>query len=115
MFHTLRAKLIVSYAAVVALSIFLAVIVSVALARSVSDRTIYESLREKGALAVPAVQRELADQQRPVSRAALAVVRGRMARAQLRVLIVDPATMTVLADTSMSTDATGKAFSIDGR
>ena len=114
MFKTLRAKLIVSYAAVVALSIFLAVIVSVALARSVSDRTIYESLREKGALAVPAVQRELADQQRPVSQAVLAVVQERMARAQLRVLIVDPSTMMVLADTAMGTNATGEPFSSEG-
>ena len=60
MFKTLRAKLIFSYSAVVVLSIVLGLIVSIALVRSVSDRNIYQNLREKAALGFPFIQRELA-------------------------------------------------------
>ncbi|MFL5733378.1 MAG: sensor histidine kinase [Chloroflexia bacterium] len=110
MFKTLRAKLIFSYAAVVLLGIVLAMIVSLALAKVVSDRNTYESLREKGALAFPAVQRELANQQRPLAQPVVLAIQARMMQARLRVLIVDPTTMTVEADTSMANNATDTRF-----
>jgi signal transduction histidine kinase len=114
MFKTLRAKLIFSYAAVVLLGIVLAMLVSLALAKTVSERNIYENLREKGALAFPFVQRELMNQLRPNPQPVLGAIQERILQARLRVLIVNPTTMTVEADTSMAGNATGTRFPLAG-
>src|SRR5438477_1264957 len=97
MFNTLRARLMFTYAAVAALCLILALGVTLALGKSFSDRTAYQSLREKIGLALPFVAYELAnpDPQRP----RIINIVSRLNNSQLRVMFVDPTTMTVSMDT----------------
>jgi signal transduction histidine kinase len=114
MFGTLRAKLIVSYAAIAVLCLLLALLVALGLGRDYAERNGFATLREKRALAVPFVQLVIAgEQRRGVARLApqlLATATESIRKSGLRVLIVDPDTMTVQIDTSMRYDEVGKPF-----
>ena len=72
----------------------------------------YQSLREKSALAVPRIQVEIAAQQRQNAPALQDRIREVFAKANLRVLLLDPDTMKVEVDTSFR-NATGKTFKFD--
>ncbi len=99
-----------TYAAVAVLCLLLALTVTLALAKSFSERTAYQSLREKIGLALPFVTYELAnpDPQRP----RIANIVSRLNNSQLRVLFVDPATMAVQVDTRLPYFPTDKYLTL---
>ena len=95
-----------------ALCLVLALVVTVALATTYVENITYQSLREKSALAVPRIQVEIAAQQRQNAPALQDRIREVFAKANLRVLLLDPDTMKVEVDTSFR-NATGKTFKFD--
>jgi signal transduction histidine kinase len=106
MFRTLRAKLIFSYAAIAVLSLLLALVVTLALARDYSKSRGFSTLQEKKALALPLVGFVILDyvsenQNRRTPRKPLAEnIKVSISRAGLRVLLLDPQTMRVIEDTA---------------
>ena len=108
-----------SYAGVAVLCLLLALVVALALARDYAQTMGFRTLAQKKALAEPYIRLVLTDQlvrgaRRGVAvRPALEAAREAIRNSGMRVLIVDPATMTVEEDTSRLYDARGKRFPID--
>lgn len=116
MFHTLRTKLLFSYAAVAVICLALALLVMLALANDYAMRTGFRVLEEKWSLAVPLVRIALTGQNRlqnPVSRRVLSSVQDAIRGSGVRVMLVDPNTLNVVEDTSSRYDAEGKQFAFD--
>ena len=118
MFRTLRAKLVLTYAAIAVLTLLLALVVTFVLARDYAQRTAFRTLQEKKALALPYAQFVIADelrlpqdQRRGTPRQLLArSARDSIRNSGLRLLLIDPETMLITEDTSRRFDATGKRF-----
>ncbi len=109
MFSTLRARLILSYVAIAALCLLMALGILVGLGKSYNERMTFNSLRSKSLLVLPFVRPLLANQQqRPAQKLVLDTIREGIANSGLRVLFVDPATLDVVEDTSVTYYATGK-------
>lgn len=116
MFRTLRAKLIVTYAGIAVLCLILALGVLLLLARDYAQRNSFKTLDEKKALVIPYVRLLVAGEMRgdaagpPASKRILSGVRESIGGSGLRVLLVDPNTMTVTEDTSARFNAEGQRF-----
>ncbi|HET9493037.1 MAG TPA: HAMP domain-containing sensor histidine kinase [Chloroflexia bacterium] len=116
MFRTLRLKLLFSYAAVAVICLVLALLVMLALANEYAVRTGYRVLEEKWSLAMPLVRIALTGENRrqtAVSRQVLAGVQDAIRGSGVRVLLVNPDTLTVVEDTSSRYDAQGERFTFD--
>src|SRR5688500_7461780 len=121
MLRTLRAKLLLTYAAIAVLTLFLALIVTFLLARDYAQRNGFRTLQEKKALALPYTQFVIAselqlpqNQRRATPRQLLArSARESLRNAGLRLLLVDPTSMVITEDTSLRYDATTKRFPLD--
>ena len=116
MFRTLRSKLTFSYLAVALLCLLLAMGGMFALARDYAQRTGYRTLEEKWSLVMPLVRVAANNQARrdnPVSRAILGTVQEAIRNANVRVLLLDPATLQVVEDTSTRFNATGQRIDFE--
>ena len=111
MFRTLRSKLIFSYVGVAFLCLLLAVLGTLALARSYAQREGYNTLQEKWSLVMPLLRATLVVQRRPNSPANALVLGGiqtAIRNADVRLLLLDPATLRVLEDTSGRSNTVGQ-------
>lgn len=112
MFRTLRSKLIFSYAAVSVLMLGLVLAVSLVLANDYAHKTGFRTLQEKRAIAFPLVRAVLADQRAlgvklPVLGNA---VEDSMRAAKVRILLLDPDTLTIILDTQKNKTALQQPF-----
>ena len=119
MFRTLRSKLIFSYVGIALLCLLLAVLGTLALARDYAQREGYATLQEKWSLTMPLLRATLVAQRRPNSPATALVLTGiqtAIRNADVRLLLLDPATLRVVEDTSGRYNAVGQqvAFGLDG-
>src|SRR5947209_2269423 len=112
MFKTVRAKLILSYVAIVALFLLLALGGSLIIAQDISRASTLGSLHEKSAIIDPLVQFEVNNSARPIAQTMLARLRDGIRQAQVRVLIVNGDTMTVQEDTSLQNPMLGGSFRV---
>lgn len=113
MFRTLRSKLTFSYLAVALLCLLLAIVGTLALARDYAQRAGLKTLEEKWSLVMPLVRVSLNNEARretPLTRAILGNVQEAIRDANVRVMLVDPATLQVVEDTSTSANTTGQPF-----
>jgi signal transduction histidine kinase len=111
MFRTLRSKLTFSYLAVALLCLLLAMGGMFALARDYAQRTGFRTLEEKWSLAMPLVRVAANTEARRdtvLSRAILGSVQDAIRNANVRALLLDPATLQVVEDTSTRFNATGQ-------
>lgn len=118
MLRTLRAKLVFSYAAISALSLTLALVVTFALARDYVQKSGFRSLHEKRALALPYVQLVIREQTAPdpargASRQTLANVRESIRNSRMRLFLVSAETMMVEEDTSRRSNMIEQRFPLD--
>ncbi len=121
MFRTLRAKLVLTYAAIAVLTLMLALVVTFVLARDYAQRDGFRTLQEKKALALPYTQFVIASElrqpldPRPNTPRQLLVrsARDSIRNSGLRLLLVDPSTRLITEDTSLRFDASGKSFPLD--
>jgi signal transduction histidine kinase len=119
MFRTLRSKLIFSYVGIALLCLLLAVLGTLALARDYAQREGYTTLQEKWSLTMPLLRATLVAQRRPNSPATALVLTGiqtAIRNADVRLLLLDPATLRVMEDTSGRYSAVGQQvdFGLDG-
>ncbi|MEO5953071.1 MAG: HAMP domain-containing sensor histidine kinase, partial [Chloroflexia bacterium] len=116
MFRTLRSKLTFSYLAVALLCLLLAIGGTLALARDYAQRSGLKTLGEKWSLVMPLVRvaaNNSGKKDTPVSRAILGTVQDAIRNANVRVLLIDPATLQVVEDTSTRYNATGQPIRFD--
>ncbi len=116
MFRTLRSKLTFSYLAVALLCLLLAIGGTLALARNYAQREGYKTLDEKWSLAMPLIRVAANNEARRdtvLTRAILGTVQDAIRNANVRVLLVDPATLQVVEDTSTRYNATGQRINFD--
>ncbi|MBF6614405.1 MAG: HAMP domain-containing protein [Chloroflexi bacterium] len=99
MFHTLRSKLIFSYAAIAVLSLLLTLVGTLGLARDAAERNGYRTLNQKKELALPFIKIVVAEQRRYVPQATLAGVTKTIQNAGLRIMLLDPKTLKLQEDT----------------
>jgi signal transduction histidine kinase len=119
MFRTLRSKLIFSYVGIALLCLLLAVLGTLALARDYAQREGYTTLQEKWSLTMPLLRATLVAQRRPNNPASALVLGGiqtAIRNADVRVILLDPATLRVVEDTSGPYNAAGQQvdFGLDG-
>jgi signal transduction histidine kinase len=112
MFKTLRAKLILSYAAIVGLFLLLALGGSVLIAQDLGKTGTYKSLHEKGAIIFPFVQFEINNSSRPAAQSILSKLREGITQSRVRVIVVNSDTMVVEDDSSNQSSLTGGTFKI---
>jgi signal transduction histidine kinase len=112
MFETLRSKLIFSYCAVALLCLILAVGGTLAFAGDYLQRSGFRTLEEKRALATPLLRLVLSGN-RPATggrKLVLESVDEAIRASSLRVILVDPATLQIVEDTSSKYNSVGQRF-----
>jgi signal transduction histidine kinase len=115
MFNTLRSKLIFSSCAVAFLCLIIAVSGTLAFAGDYVQKSSFQALEQKRALATPLLRIWLssARAQNPARSALLAGILNEIRASDLRVLLVDPATLKIVEDTSAKYSAVGQSFRFD--
>lgn len=119
MFRTLRSRLIASYVGIAVLCLVLALGVLLLLARDYAKRNGFKTLDEKKALVIPYVRLLIAGElqsangTRTAPKRIMAAVKESIGGSGLRVLLIDPDTMEIEADTSNRYNSTGQRFIFD--